>query len=65
MPGVDMLNGSTVISKSVLLAIVLAPLLGAILAGLFGRRIGRVGAHSVTILGVAASFGLSTSGCKV
>src|SRR4249919_4389233 len=59
MPGVDMLNSSIVISKSVLLAIVLAPLLGAILAGLFGRRIGRVGAHTVTILGVATSFGLS------
>ncbi|MCI4567242.1 NADH-quinone oxidoreductase subunit L [Lysobacter sp. CFH 32150] len=54
MPGVE-----HVISKSVLLAIVLAPLLGAILAGLFGRRIGRVGAHSVTILGVAISCALS------
>ena len=59
MPGVDMLNSSIVISKWVLLAIVLAPLLGAILAGLFGRSIGRTGAHSVTILGVATSFGLS------
>ena len=47
------------ISKLHLLLIVLAPLLGAILAGLFGRRIGRAGAHSVTILGVAASFVLS------
>ena len=47
------------ISKFHLLLIVLAPLLGAILAGLFGRRIGRAGAHSVTILGVAASFALS------
>jgi len=54
MPGVEHL-----ISKSVLLAIVLAPMLGAILAGLFGRRIGRVGAHSVTILGVAISCALS------
>ena len=53
MPGVDMLHNSVAISKSVLLAIVLAPLFGAILAGLFGRRIGRAGAHSVTILGVA------------
>src|SRR5690606_8217544 len=42
-----------------LLAIVLAPLLGAIIAGLFGRRIGRAGAHVVTILGVAASFVMS------
>ena len=47
------------ISKSVLLAIVLAPLLGSILAGLFGRWIGRAGSHSVTILGVAASCAMS------
>ena len=33
------------------LAIPLAPLLGAIIAGLFGKQIGRVGAHTVTILG--------------
>ncbi|QSX78084.1 NADH-quinone oxidoreductase subunit L [Agrilutibacter solisilvae] len=47
------------LSKTHLLIIVLAPLLGAILAGLFGRRIGRVGAHSVTIGGVAVSCALS------
>jgi NADH-quinone oxidoreductase subunit L len=47
------------LSKSVLIAVVLAPLLGAILAGLFGRRIGRVGAHTATILGVAVSCALS------
>src|SRR5690606_5373653 len=47
------------ISKSVLLAIVLAPLFGAIAAGFFGRQIRRVGAHAVTILGVAASCALS------
>ncbi len=47
------------ISKSILVAVVLAPLFGAILAGLFGRRIGRVGAHSATILGVGASCALS------
>ncbi|WP_159016017.1 NADH-quinone oxidoreductase subunit L [Cognatiluteimonas profundi] len=47
------------ISNAVLLAIVLAPLLGAILAGLFGKPLGRVGAQSVTILGVATSFALS------
>ena len=41
------------------LAIPLAPLFAAILAGLFGRLIGRVGAHSVTILGVGISFVLS------
>ena len=49
------------ISKSVLLAIVLAPLLGSILAGLFGRWIGRAGSHSVTILGVAAMLRLRAS----
>ncbi|MBU8974840.1 MULTISPECIES: NADH-quinone oxidoreductase subunit L [unclassified Lysobacter] len=47
------------ISKSVLLAIVLAPLFGAIIAGLFRRQVGRAGAHWVTILGVAASCALS------
>ena len=47
------------LSKSILVAVVLAPLLGAIIAGLFGRRIGRAGAHTVTILGVATSFVLS------
>jgi NADH-quinone oxidoreductase subunit L len=44
-----------------LLAIPFAPLVAAILAGLFGRFIGRAGAHSVTILGVAVAFGLSLS----
>ena len=41
------------------LAIVLGPLIAALLAGLFGRQIGRTGAHVVTILGVAASFVMS------
>jgi NADH-quinone oxidoreductase subunit L len=41
------------------LAIVLAPLAAAALAGLFGKTIGRAGAHTVTILGVAISFALS------
>jgi NADH-quinone oxidoreductase subunit L len=48
-----------VLSRSVLIAVVLAPLFGAILAGLFGRRIGRAGAHTATILGVAVSCALS------
>jgi NADH-quinone oxidoreductase subunit L len=47
------------ISKNVLLAIVLAPLLGSIIAGLFGRHVGRAGSHVVTILGVAVSCALS------
>jgi NADH-quinone oxidoreductase subunit L len=43
----------------ILLIIVLAPLAAAILAGLFGKWIGRAGAHTVTILGVAVACGLS------
>ena len=45
--------------EQTLLAIVLAPLAAATVAGLFGRVVGRAGAHTVTILGVAVSFGLS------
>ena len=41
------------------LAIPLSCLAGALLAGLLGWKIGRVGAHSVTILGVATAFVLS------
>jgi NADH-quinone oxidoreductase subunit L len=56
----EQVNGQRMaISKLHLLIIVLAPLLAAIVAGLFGRRIGRVGAHSATIGGVAVSCGLS------
>ncbi|HEY6985158.1 MAG TPA: NADH-quinone oxidoreductase subunit L, partial [Rhodanobacteraceae bacterium] len=47
------------ISKTILLVIVLAPLFGAIVAGLFGRQIGRAGAHTITIAGVALSCALS------
>ena len=42
--------------KTLYLLVPLAPLAGAILAGLAGRAIGRAGAHSVTILGVLVSF---------
>ncbi|WP_373506413.1 NADH-quinone oxidoreductase subunit L [Thiocapsa sp.] len=45
--------------ENVYLTIVLAPLLGAIIAGFFGGRIGRRGAHSVTIAGVGLSTALS------
>lgn len=38
---------------------VFIPLIGALIAGLFRKQIGRIGAHSVTILGVAISFILS------
>ena len=47
------------ISQNLLLAIVLAPLLGAIIAGLFGRQVGRAGAHTVTIAGVGIACALS------
>src|SRR5512145_3245194 len=42
--------------KALYLIIPFAPLLAAIVAGLFGRQIGRVGAHSVTIFAVLLSF---------
>ena len=41
------------------LTIVLAPLIAAIIAGLFGRQIGRAGAHWLTILAVGLSCVLS------
>jgi NADH-quinone oxidoreductase subunit L len=45
--------------EAIYLAIPLAPLFGAIAAGLFGKKIGRAGAHWATILGVAVAFLLS------
>ncbi len=42
--------------QTLYLIVPLAPLFGAIVAGLFGRWIGRSGAHIVTIAGVAVSF---------
>jgi NADH-quinone oxidoreductase subunit L len=45
--------------EMIYLTIVLAPLLGAIIAGLFRNQVGRSGAHWVTILGVAVSCVLS------
>ena len=50
---------SATLSPSLLLAVPLAPLAGALVAGLFGRQVGRTGAHVVTILGVAIAFVLS------
>src|SRR6266566_519439 len=44
------------------LLVPLAPLAGALVAGLGGRRIGRAGAHWVAIIGVAISFAAS---CQV
>ncbi|MBK8015649.1 MAG: NADH-quinone oxidoreductase subunit L [Betaproteobacteria bacterium] len=42
--------------KGLYLVVPLAPLAGAIVAGLFGKLVGRTGAHVATILGVAISF---------
>src|SRR5512139_298505 len=42
--------------QTLYLIVPLAPLFGAIAAGLFGRLIGRTGAHVVTIAGVAIAF---------
>ncbi|HJR70662.1 MAG TPA: NADH-quinone oxidoreductase subunit L, partial [Gammaproteobacteria bacterium] len=46
------------------LTVVLAPLLAAIVAGLFGKTIGRAGAHWITIVGVGVSFALSLVALK-
>ncbi|MGC1456871.1 MAG: NADH-quinone oxidoreductase subunit L [Steroidobacteraceae bacterium] len=46
-------------NPNLLLAIPVLPLLGAIIAGLFGKVVGRAGAHWVTIIGVAISCALS------
>ncbi|MCF6257416.1 MAG: NADH-quinone oxidoreductase subunit L [Gammaproteobacteria bacterium] len=45
--------------ENLYLTLALAPLVGAVIAGLFGKKIGRAGAHWVTTLGVAVSFALS------
>ncbi|TAG05397.1 MAG: NADH-quinone oxidoreductase subunit L [Burkholderiales bacterium] len=42
--------------KATYLIAAFAPLIGAIVAGLFGKYVGRKGAHTVTILGVLISF---------
>ena len=42
--------------QTLYLIVPLAPLFGAVVAGLFGRLVGRTGAHVVTIAGVAVSF---------
>ena len=45
--------------KLVYLAIPLVCLFAAVIAGLFGRQIGRAGAHTITIAGVATACALS------
>jgi NADH-quinone oxidoreductase subunit L len=44
------------LSQNLLLAVPLAPLAGAIIAGLLGKWVGRRGAHFFTILGVLIAF---------
>lgn len=45
--------------QTIYLWIVLAPLIGSVIAGLLGKKVGRSGAHWVTIIGVAISCVLS------
>jgi NADH-quinone oxidoreductase subunit L len=45
--------------QTIYLLVPLAPLAGAVLAGLLGWKLGRGFAHTVTILGVAVAFALS------
>ncbi len=47
------------LSATALLVVPLAPLVGAVVAGLFGRQIGRKGAHWITCLGVAIALLIS------
>ena len=44
------------LSQNLLLVVPLAPLVGCLVAGFFGKAVGRRGAHIVTILGVLISF---------
>lgn len=50
---------SAQLSQNLLLTVPLAPLAGAIIAGFFGKTVGRRGSHIVTILGVLIAFILS------
>ena len=45
--------------EGVYLSIILAPLAASAVVGLFGHRVGRAGAHWITIIGVSISFLLS------
>ncbi|MDH4391660.1 MAG: NADH-quinone oxidoreductase subunit L [Aquabacterium sp.] len=49
------------LSQNMLLAVPLAPLVGAVVAGFFGKAVGRKGAHTVTIAGVLLAFLISVS----
>ena len=45
--------------ENIYLTIVLSPLIASVIAGLFGKQVGRAGAHTVTILGVGIACALS------
>jgi len=47
-------------TENLLLTLALAPLLGSILAGFFGNKIGKTWSHRAAILGVGIAFVLST-----
>src|SRR5471032_646908 len=47
------------LSLTELVLVPVAPLVGAIVAGLFGKQIGRANAHRITILGVLIAFVIS------
>ena len=51
---------ATTLSPALLTVVPAAPLIGAIIAGFFGKQVGRAGAHTVTILGVLVSFLVSS-----
>jgi len=51
--------------QGIYLTIVLAPLVAAVIVGLFGRQVGRTGAHTLTIAGVGGAFLLSLWVLKV
>src|SRR5690349_14376039 len=55
---------SATLSQNMLLAVPLAPLVGAVVAGLFGKQVGRRGAHTLTILGVFIAFVISAMTLK-
>ena len=50
---------SAQLAQNLLLTVPLAPLVGAIVAGFFGKTVGRRGSHTITILGVLIAFILS------
>ncbi len=45
--------------EKIYLGVVLSPLIGSLIAGIWRNQVGRAGSHFATILGVAISFGLS------